>query len=310
MANRVSGRHRCGPIPRRFLPVVGGLLPGLQRCGLGTSEFRVWGSAADAVARKRVRRNRPHEVRRPKLYPRNCGMRTPGAKRQQNGVTAGETALHFSSLRRASGSDVGRVFYTHPQAMTAEGAGVLRRMGASARRSGAREYRLSHKSPLALVAGAEKCPATLRNPACVRPVHGMANKVEVLGLAARRRGLSIHSSPARRTSGLVGSHGSAGNSRPSRSCSSSRASRAPHSFAAIAAAACCRVPGSALPGERRSAACARVDQCRAAAGRACDCAACAARCRMTASELLSIARTPAFGDESLRAQTVAQGGEG
>ena len=222
----VSGHHRCGPIPRRFLPVVGGLLPGLQRCGLGTSEFRVWGSAADAVARKRVRRNRPHEVRRPKLYPRNCGMRTPGAKRQQNGVTAGETALHFSSLRRASGSDVGRVFYTHPQAMTAEGAGVLRRMGASARRSGAREYRLSHKSPLALVAGAEKCPATLRNPACVRPVHGMANKVEVLGLAARRRGLSIHSSPARRTSGLVGSHGSAGSSRPSRSCSSSRASRA------------------------------------------------------------------------------------
>ena len=27
-----------------------------------------------------------------------------------------------------AGSDVGRVFYTHPQAMTAEGAGVLRRM--------------------------------------------------------------------------------------------------------------------------------------------------------------------------------------
>lgn len=123
-----------------------------------------------------------------------------------------------------AGSDVGRVFYTHPQAMTAEGAGVLRRMGASARRSGAREYRLSHKSPLALVAGAEKCPATLRNPACVRPVHGMANKVEVLGLAARRRGLSIHSSPARRTSGLVGSHGSAGNSRPSLICATSRAS--------------------------------------------------------------------------------------
>ncbi len=43
---------------------------------------------------------------------------------------------------------------------------------------------------LPMDAGAEKCPATLRNPACVRPVHGMANKVEVLGLAARRQGLS------------------------------------------------------------------------------------------------------------------------
>ena len=32
-------------------------------------------------------------------------MRTPGAKRQQNGVTAGETALHFSSLRRTPGGD-------------------------------------------------------------------------------------------------------------------------------------------------------------------------------------------------------------
>lgn len=41
---------------------------------------------------------------------------------------------------------------------------------------------------LPMDAGAEKCPATLRNPACVRPVHGMANKVEVLGLAARRKG--------------------------------------------------------------------------------------------------------------------------
>ena len=29
------------------------------------SEFFVWGAAADAVARKRIRRNRPHEVRRP-----------------------------------------------------------------------------------------------------------------------------------------------------------------------------------------------------------------------------------------------------
>lgn len=43
---------------------------------------------------------------------------------------------------------------------------------------------------LPMDAGTEKCPATLRNPACVRPVHGMANKVEVLGLAARRQGLS------------------------------------------------------------------------------------------------------------------------
>jgi hypothetical protein len=86
---------------------------------------------------------------------------------------------------------------TTPQATKAEGAGVLRRMGASARRSGAREYRPSYRNPLAMDAGAEKCPATLRNPACVRPVHGMANKVEALGLAARRRGLSIHSGSGR-----------------------------------------------------------------------------------------------------------------
>ena len=50
---------------------------------------------------------------------------------------------------------------------------------------------------LPMDAGSEKCPATLRNPACVRPVHGMANKVEVLGLAARRQGLSSFTRPAR-----------------------------------------------------------------------------------------------------------------
>lgn len=109
------------------------------------------------------------------------------------------------------------LFPYHPQATKAEGAGVLQRMGASARRSGAREYRLSHTYPLAMDAGAEKCPATLRNPACVRPVHGMANKVEVLGLAARRRGLStVHSSPQGRTSGRVSTNGgSSPNMKPS-----------------------------------------------------------------------------------------------
>jgi hypothetical protein len=80
---------------------------------------------------------------------------------------------------------------THPSAMTAEWAGVLQRMGARARRSGSSEYRLSQRITRALDARAEKCLATLRNPACVRPVHGMANKVEALGRAAQRPGLSI-----------------------------------------------------------------------------------------------------------------------
>lgn len=42
---------------------------------------------------------------------------------------------------------------------------------------------------LPMDAGPEN-PATLRDPACIRPVLGLANKVEVLGPAARRRGLS------------------------------------------------------------------------------------------------------------------------
>ena len=84
------------------------------------SEFFVWGAAADAVARKRIRRNRPHEVRRPKLYPRNCGTRTPGAKRQQNGVTAGETALNQTASLAPADEVKGR------RSTTARGAPVTR----------------------------------------------------------------------------------------------------------------------------------------------------------------------------------------
>lgn len=87
----------------------------------------------------------------------------------------------------------GRAFFFeyHPSAMTAEGARQLRSMGASARPSGPREYRLSHTIPLALDARAEKRLAELCGIARIRPVHGMANKAE-LGHAARRMGLVLH----------------------------------------------------------------------------------------------------------------------